>query len=421
MWPFSRTKKQADNSTDEQRSIEDPAVGLGSAEAWESVFGEELGGAAGQVVTRETALSVPAVWAAVNVLSSTIASLPLGVYRRGAEDERESLAGTSIHSRLNYAPNKRWTSYRWRKHVMQSVLLSGRSYTWIDRPSPGNVRALWPLDPDFVEPYINGDDELVYRYTGGRTPIEYSAENIIDIPWMLKPDGITHITPISKLKRTIGLTLALEKYGTDYFESGGVPPLKLTGPIKSSGAAQRAAEEVWRRLLGRKNQNVLVLPDGHDLAPVGFDPEKNQLTESRRFQLEEVARVFDVSPVFLQDLTHGTYSNTEQQDLHFVKHTVSQWVNSIEQELNLKLFGVGGRRYCEFNLDGLLRGDFVSRMNGYAQAAQNSIMTPNEIRRRENMEPKEGGESLMVQQNMSELNRLGEAQDTQPAGTNNDE
>ncbi len=404
MWPFRRAK------TDQRSSIENPAVGLGSAEAWESTFGEDIGGAAGQTVNRETALSVPAVWAAVNVLSSTIAALPIGVYRRGGEDSRESLSGTPIHTRLNQMPNKRWTSYRWRKHLMQSVLLSGRAYTWIDRPTPGNVRGLWPLDPQYVEPMVNDNDELIYRYTGGKVPKDYDAGDIIDVPWMLGPDGVSHVSPISKLKRTIGLTIALEKYGTEYFEAGGVPPLKLTGPIRSGGAAQRAAEEVWRRLLGRRNSNVLVLPDGHDLAPVGMNPEQNQLNDSRRFQLEEVARVFDVSPVFLQDLTHGTYSNTEQQDLHFVKHTVNQWITAIEQEINLKLFGANSRRYCEFNLDGLLRGDFVSRMNGYAQGIQNSVMTPNEVRRRENMEPQDGGDSLMIQQNMSDLQSLGEAQ-----------
>lgn len=400
MWPFRRAKS-------EQRNIENPAVGLGSAEAWESVFGEDITGAAGQSVTRETALSVPAIWAAVNVLSSSIASLPIGVYRRGGGDARDSLTGTPIHTRLNQMPNKRWTSYRWRKHMMQSVLLSGRAYTWIDRPNPGNVRALWPLDPQYVEPRLV-DDDLVYRYTGGQRPVDYAAEEIIDIPWMLGPDGVQHVSPISKLKRTIGLTIALEKYGTDYFESGGVPPLKLTGPIRSAAAAQRASEEVWRRLLGRKNSNVLVLPDGHELEPVGMNPEQNQLNDSRRFQLEEVARVFDVSPVFLQDLTHGTYSNTEQQDLHFVKHTLNQWITAIEQELNLKLFGASSRRYCEFNLDGLLRGDFVSRMNGYAQGIQNSVMTPNEVRKRENMEPKEGGDGLMVQQNMFTLTEMQE-------------
>jgi len=178
MWPFNELNKSSATDDSEQRSIENPSVGLGSAEAWESVFGEELGGAAGETVNADTALSVPPIWAAVNVLSSTIAALSWGVFRRNGEDKRESLSGTPIHARLNKAPNKRWTSYRWRKHMMQMVLLKGRAYTWIDRPNPGTIRALWPLDTDHMTPELNSQDELQYRYTAGDRTIIYPAEDI---------------------------------------------------------------------------------------------------------------------------------------------------------------------------------------------------------------------------------------------------
>lgn len=408
MWPFT---KKAESQEDESRSLENPAVGLGDAEAWAETFQGELQGAAGETVNRETALSVPAVWAAVNVLSSTIASLPLHVYRRDGED-REQLTNSQINRLLHTAPNQRWTSYRWRKYMMQSILLDGRSYSWIDRPTAGVVRAIWPLDPQKVTPVWDSRNERVvyqYRPDNGQ-PRDYPEEDIIDVPWMLHFDGIDHVRPLSKLKRAIGLTIALERYGTKFFEAGGVPPLKLTGPIRSAGAAQRAAEEVWQRLLRRRNQNVLVLPDGHDLNQVGYNPEQSQMAESRRFQIEEVARVYDVPVIFLQDMTHGTFSNTEQQDLHFVKHTVNQWITSIEQEINLKVFGLRSERFAEFSVEGLLRGDFATRMSGNAQAIQNSINTPNEVRRRENLPPAEGGDELVLQQNMVPLGRLNEVQ-----------
>lgn len=402
MWPFSRNKQE------EQRGLENPSVGLGDAEAWAETFSGELSGAAGETVNRETALSVPAVWAAVNALSSAIANLPFHAYQRSGDD-RERLTGRAIDRLISTAPNPRWTSFRWRKYMMQSVLLSGRAYTWIDRPQAGVVRALWPLDPEAVTPrWDSANNEILYDYRPDQgQPQTYRERDMIDVPWMLDFDGINHISPLSKLKRAVGLTIALERYATNFFESGGVPPLQMTGPIRSAGAAQRASEEIWQRLMRRRNRNVLVMPDGHELKQIGYNPDQSQLTDARRFQVEEVARVYDIPVIMLQDLTHGTYSNTEQQDLAFVKHSLAQWVSAIEQQCNLKLFSQSSDRFVEMNVDGLLRGDFETRMNGYAQGIQNSVYTPNEVRRKENLPPREVGNDLMIQQNMSELNNLG--------------
>lgn len=394
----------------EQRSLENPAVGLSS------VFEDVPAESAGETVNRETALSVPAVWAAINVLSSTIAALPLNVYRRDGED-RQRVNGP-IQRLLHDAPNRRWTSYRWRRQVMQHILLDGRSYTWIDSPSPGVVRALWPLDPAAVTPKLDPLTQRMtyeYRPDDSRPAVTYDESEILDIPWMLKPDGVNHVKPLTKLQRAIGLSIALERYATTFFETGGVPPLQLIGPIRSSQAAQRASDEITQRLIRRRNKNVLVLPDGHELKQIGYNPEQSQLMDSRRFQIEEVARVYDLSPSFLQDLTRSTFSNEEQKALHFVKHTVTQWVTAIEQEMNLKLFGQNSPRFAEFNMEGLLRGDFQTRMQGYATAIQNSINTPNEVRRRENLPAMDGGDDLVLQQNMMPLGRMGEvAPPTEP-------
>lgn len=122
------------------------------------------------------------------------------------------------------------------------------------------------------------------------------------------------------------------------------------------------------------------------------------MTDARRFQVEEIARVYQIPPAFLQDLTNGTFSNTEQQDLFFVKHLVGQWVEALDQEMNLKLFGQrNGGRYIEHNVDGLLRGDFASRMAGHAQAIQNAIRTPNEARELENLPALPNGDELLIQ------------------------
>src|SRR5690606_10632743 len=124
---------------------------------------------------------------------------------------------------------------------------------------------------------------------------------------------------------------------------------------------------------------------GLTATPVGVDAQKAQMIEAQRFVIEQIARIYSLPPVLLQDLSRGTYSNTEQQDLHFVKHTIMRWVGQIEGELNLKLFGRSARTtYAEFNLAGLLRGDFMTRMQGYAQAIQNGVLMPNEARALEN-------------------------------------
>ena len=143
----------------------------------------------------------------------------------------------------------------------------------------------------------------------------------------------------------------------------------------------------------REHRGAVVLPSGHTIKPLGVDMEKAQFVELQKFLILEVARMFRLPPVFLQDLTYGTYTNTEQQDLNLVKHTLRQHVKQAEGELNLKLFGrPGGNRYVKFNIDGLLRGDFASRMDGYAKAVQNSLRTPDECRELDNL-PRRGGPS----------------------------
>ncbi|MGE9293068.1 MAG: phage portal protein, partial [Puniceicoccales bacterium] len=171
------------------RSIENPGTPLTA----DSFFDDGSSESAGETVNRETALTVPAVWAAVNVLSSTIASLPLNVYRR-TDDERERVSG-AIQKLLHDAPNRRWTSYRWRRYMMESILLEGRSYSWIDSPSPGVVRAIWPLDPRSVTPRLDPLTQRVsytYQPDANQPAIVYDEREILDIPWMLKSDGVNH-------------------------------------------------------------------------------------------------------------------------------------------------------------------------------------------------------------------------------------
>ena len=267
-------------SAESRASLENPSISLSDPRAFELLFGEEAD-AAGERVSADTALSVPAIWAAVNFISGTIASLPLSLYARD-EEGRKVQKSNPLHRLLHDAVNPEWSSYRWRKYSMTHTLTSGRSLTFIERNVQGRVMNLWPLNP---------------------------KNEIIDVPFMIEADQVTHISPVSKLKRAVGLSIALERYATRFFNNGGVPPLQLVGPLQSPAAAGRAAKDITSAIdmVRQGDGNILPMPTGHELKQIGFDPEKGQLTAARLFQVREVARVFDLPPVFLQDLEHGTF------------------------------------------------------------------------------------------------------------------
>jgi HK97 family phage portal protein len=418
MWPFNRSEKRAD-------AAENPQVPLSDVRAWRSLF-SEWNSAAGVTVTADTALEVPAVWCAVNFLAGTVASLPLQVFSRG-DGGRETADKDPLYGILHDAPNDEWTSFAWRKYSMANTLIHGRSLTFIERNKAGRVMNLWPLDPMKCT-IERKDGRKRYVYEDGERKVTYAAAEILDIPFMLKADGVSHVNPIDKLRGAVGLALALEQFAQKFFLNGGVPPLALYGPMKSPGAAARASTDISQavRDANSERRNVLIMPDGHELKPVGIDPAKSQMVEARRMQIEEIARVFDIPPVFLQDLTHGTFSNTEQQDLHYVKHTLTQWLKAWEQELNLKLFLARNRtKYVEFNVDYLLRGDFKTRMEGYRSAVQGGINTPDEVRETENWPkyPGVGGDKLWMQGATMPLDVLvnGPVKAAAPANDNNED
>ncbi|MEW7009498.1 phage portal protein [Lentilitoribacter sp. EG35] len=353
---------------------------------------------AGISVNTESALGVPAIWAAVNFMSGTIAGLPLHVYKKNG-DSRSKLTG-GIAAILHDAVNDEMSSFEWRKSVFDSVFTSGRSYTFIERNSSNKIMNLWPLDPAGVKVKKTGWKKTYTYKDGGSNTYTYEASEIIDIPFMLKADLVSHRSPILTNKDTIALSIAATQFGSKFFQNGGVPPFAVSGKFQSAGAMTRAANDLEAavRKAAEENRAALVLPDGLEVTPLGSDAGKAQLLELKRFSIEDAARIYSLPPTFLQDLTNGTFSNTEQQDLHFVKHTIKRWVEQAEQELNLKIFGRrNNRQYIEFSMDGLLRGDFKTRMEGYSTAVQNSIMKPNEVRAKENMASDPSGDHLLVQ------------------------
>jgi len=372
-------------------SPEDPRVPV-SAANFLQFFGVSAGNM--RAVTLESALTVPAYAAGVSFLSRSLANLPLHAYRDRGEAGSERLPG-KLQRILNEAPNSEWTSFGLRQYFWQGVFTGGRGLTYIERVGPG-ADSLWPLDPfQTTVKRVNG--RKVYNYQGK----DYQAADVIDVPFMLKPDQLGVHSPLVMGAKALGLSLAMGDYASGFFAGGGVPPLALTGPMPAGAdAVRRAQSDIKRAIDAAKSNNepVFPIPAGYELKPVGFDPAKGQMTEARQFQVEEIARILNLPPVFLQDLTHGTFSNTEQQDLHLVKHLIAQWAKAFEEECNLKLFGAANnRRYVEHNLDAMMRGDFKSRMDGMSQGIQSGLITPNEGRALDNRPPKANGDVLYIQ------------------------
>lgn len=391
---WSRLRGKSGGEPEVRASFENPSTPL-SSPAILQVFGITPS-ASGVVVTIEAALGVPAVWAAVNFMAGELAQLPLNVFKRS--DAGNERIKSSLQNVLHDAVNDELTSFQWRKWAWEQVFTEGRALTYIEWNGAGKVANLWPMDLGKTK-IKRQNGAKVYVYKDGDKTKTYTSDEVLDIAFMLKPDLLSHYSPLMTNKDTVGLAIAATQYGSKFFTNGGVPPFVITGPINSPAALQRASDDLAAavRNNAKDPRLALALPAGHDIKQIGVDPEKSQLVELKRFIIQEIARIYSLPPVFLQDLSNGTFSNTEQQDLFFVKHSLTRWAEQFEQELNLKFFGRVSNQYVEMNLDGLLRGDFKTRMDGYAQGVQNGVLKPNEARRRENLPDDPEGDKLMIQ------------------------
>jgi len=353
-----------------------------------------------------TAMKVPAVLAAVTFLSRTLATLSLDAFRDSDQGPQKIRGG--LQTLIHDAPSQSWTSFDLRSYFWRQVFTHGRGLIYISRSNNGQPAELWPINASATRVSMGADGRRLYtvsfntgQHPGGAVTQTYAEADVIDVPFMLKDDQCGSFSPITLGAKAIQLALAMNDYGSTFFSGGGVPPLALTGPLpQGNDAMRRAMADMARAIdVARKSTvGVFPIPSGHELKPVGFDPAKGQMTEARLFQIQEIARVYQLPPIFLQELSRGTFSNTEQQDLHVTKHLISQWASALEQQMNLKLFGqMNGRRFIRHDIDSLMRGDFLSRMEGLAKSIQNALLTPNEGRAREGLAALANGDELLIQ------------------------
>ncbi len=360
----------------------------------------------GKTVNERTAMATSAVYACVRVLSETIASLPLHVYRRTGQGKEKAM-DHNLYYLLHDEPNPEMTSFVFRETLMGHLLLWGNAYAQIIRDGRGRVIGLYPLLPDRMDVGRTEQGELYYRYQKEGREYLLRREEVLHIPG-LSFDGLVGYSPIAMAKNAIGMALATEEYGSKLFANDARPSVVLEHPgiLKDPAKIRDSWNQIYR---GSENAHkVAVLEEGMSVKTLSMPPEQAQFLETRKFQIEEICRIFRVPPHLVANLERATFSNIESQSISFIDNTIVPWVARFEQAMQKALFFGGEKQQylVKFNLNGRLRGDAQSRAAFYQTMRQNGIMSANDIRELESMNliPDElGGNKYLVNGNFVDM------------------
>ena len=374
--------------------------------------------AAGKSVNERSAMQMTAVYACVRILSESIAGLPLHMYRYEEDGSKTKAVEHPLYHLLHDEPNPEMTSFIFRETLMSHLLLWGNAYAQIIRNGKGDIIALYPLMPNRMKVERDTKGQLYYEYqtmkedapTMKGAVYQLDPSEVLHVPG-LGFDGLVGYSPIAMAKNAIGLAIAAEEYGSKFYANGAAPSGVLEHPNVLKDPAK--VRDSWNAAFGGSSNShrVAVLEEGMKYTPISISPNEAQFLETRKFQINEIARIFRVPPHMVGDLEKSSFSNIEQQSLEFVKYTLNPWVCRWEQALQRALLSDDekGKYFFRFNVEGLLRGDYQSRMNGYATARQNGWMSANDIRELENLDriPAElGGDLYLVNGNMLPLSQV---------------
>ena len=377
------------------------------------------GSTSGKPVNERSAMQMTAVYSCVRILAEAVAGLPLHLYKYTDTGGKEKAVDHPLYLLLHDEPNPEMSSFVFRETLMTHLLLWGNAYAQIIRNGKGEVVALYPLMPNKMTVDRDSNGQLYYTYqraneeapTMEGTSVKLKPSDVLHIPG-LGFDGLVGYSPIAMAKNAIGMAIACEEFGAKFFANGAAPSgvLEHPGTIKDPSRVRDA----WQSQFGGASNSgkVAVLEEGMKYTPISISPEQAQFLETRKFQINEIARIFRVPPHMVGDLEKSSFSNIEQQSLEFVKYTLDPWVIRWEQSLQRALLGFGekDKYFFKFNLEGLLRGDYQSRMNGYAIGRQNGWMSANDIRELENLDripAEEGGDLYLINGNMLPMRDAG--------------
>lgn len=363
------------------------------------------------------AMQTSAVYACVKILAETVASLPLHLFRKGKDGKNETADQHPLFSCLYEMPNEEMTSFEFREIMMTSLLLWGNAYARIIRHK-GHVEQLWYMKPQNVT--VERDTQtgkIKYTYTDDITnqTYVYQADQVFHVKGM-SLDGVKGLSPISQAREAVGLSLATEEYGAKFFGNGARPGgvLEHPGILKDPEKLRESWNKVYQGT--RNSHKVAVLEEGMKYHTIGIAPEDAQFLETRKYQVNEICRIFRVPPHLVGDLERATFSNIEHQSIEFVQHTIRPWLVRWEQAISRSLLDESERLlyFAKFNVDGLLRGDYKSRMEGYAIGRQNGWLSINDIRRLEDMSlvpTDKGGDDYLVNGNMTAAGAVKDKED----------
>jgi len=391
------------------------------------------GTSSGKAVTERSAMQMTAVYSCVRILAEAIAGLPLHVYRYTKSGGKEKAIDHPLYRLLHDEPNPEMSSFVFRETLMTHLLLWGNAYAQIIRNGKNEVIALYPLMPNKMTVDRDEKGQLYYSYqrsndeapTMKGSTVTLKPTDVLHIPG-LGFDGLVGYSPIAMAKNSIGMAIACEEYGAKFFANGASPGgvLEHPGTIKDPARVR----ESWQSTFGGSgNANkIAVLEEGMKYTPIGISPEQAQFLETRKFQINEIARIFRVPPHMVGDLEKSSFSNIEQQSLEFVKYTLDPWVIRWEQSIMRSLLNEDekGSLFAKFNVEGLLRGDYQSRMNGYAIGRQNGWMSANDIRELEDLDlipAEEGGDLYLINGNMLPMRDAGAFANTTPTDDGKEE
>ena len=352
----------------------------------------------GERVDERSAMQIATVYACVRLLAETVAGLPLHLYRFTDEREngKEKAKDHPLYSLLYRQPNPEMTSFSFRETMMTHLLLWGNAYAQIIRDGKNRILSLYPLLPENVEVDRDSQGRIYYIYHAytdekpGKTDrdIIFRYDEVFHIPG-LGFNGLVGFSPIAMMKNSLGTTLAVEKYGSSFFKNGAQP----SGVLEHPGVLKNPEKirENWSDVYGGAGNahKVAVLEEGMQYKAISLPPEDSQFLSTRQFGVNEICRIFRVPPHMVQDLEHATFSNIEHQSIDFVVHTLTPWLVRFEQAIikDLLLPQEQDIFFPKFNVDGLLRGDYQSRMQGYATGISNGFLCPNDVRRLEQLDP----------------------------------
>lgn len=361
----------------------------------------------GTVVTIDNAMKISTVFSCVRVLSEGIACLPLHLYKK-TDKEKSKASKHPLYDVLHFQPNSEHTPITFWEMCISSLCLNGNFYAQIIRSRNGDVLELIPFITRNVRKYrVKSTGKIVYTYIVDGKTYEFEKENVFEVMG-LTLDGFTGLSPISYQRETLGLSKAAVEHGAKYFNNDATPPLALEVPNELSDPAYKRLKDSWHDAHGKDNKfKTAILEQGTVAKQLSISHKDSQFLETRQFQRSEIAGMYRVPLHLINDLQKSSFNNISHQSLEFVMYALQPYLVRIEQSINMQLVSKNDRKtfYAKWNVAGLLRGDIESRYNAYNQGRNMGILSVNEIREQEDMNPIENGDIYLTPLNMIEAGK----------------